>query len=91
MGKLFLSNYNKEVRKLLPEDLKNNISKALRKKAKPDGMEDVDRLIDLRPPVAEMTLAQVISELGLNCENKLANSLLSYIRIYETEHRGVKV
>jgi hypothetical protein len=29
MGRLFLENYNRTVRNLLPEDLRNDISKAL--------------------------------------------------------------
>ena len=88
MGKLFMSNYNKEVRNLLPKDLRDNISKAMRKKPKKDGFEDIDRMIDLRPPLADMTLAAVISELGLNGENELANSLLSFIMLYESEQRN---
>ena len=80
-------NFNKELRPLLPDDLKQKISKAMRKKAKPSGMEDVDRMLDLRPSISKMTGGALIMELQLTGNDNLANSLLSWLMIYEATQR----
>jgi len=87
MGKYLMVNFNKELRPLLPVELKNDISKALRKKPKPKGMEDIDRMLDLRPSISKMTGGQVIMELQLNGEEELASSLLNFVMEIEHEAR----
>ena len=87
MGKLLMTNYNRELKPLLPEQLKTQISKAMRKKKKPEGMEDVDRMLDLRPSISKMTGGALIMELQLTGNDNLANSLLSWLMIYEATQR----
>ena len=83
-----MTNYNKELKPLLPQQLQDQISKAMRKKKKPEGMEDIDRMLDLRPPIKNMTTASVITELQLIGQDKLSNSLLSWLMLYESKQRG---
>ena len=81
-------NYNREVKKLLPQQLQDQIMNAMRKKPKQKDAEDEPRMIDLRPPVSQMTTGQLVMELQVNGLERLANSLLSYLMILEAKQRG---
>jgi hypothetical protein len=87
MGHYLMTNFNKELRPLLPDDLKQRITNGMRKKAPQKGMEDEERMIDLRPPVAEMTTGQLIMELQLNGLNKIASELLRRVMMIEYRQR----
>jgi hypothetical protein len=83
-----MTNYNKELKPLLPEQLQEQISKAMYRKRKPNDMKDTETMKDLLLPINEMTGGSVITELQLIGEERLANSLLSWLMIYEAKQRG---
>ena len=87
MGKLLMTNYNRELKQLLPEQLQEQINNVFKRKRKPDGMKDVETMKDLLLPRNEMTGGDVITELQLIGEERLANSLLSWLMIYESKQR----
>ena len=87
IGKLLMTNFNRELKLLLPETLQEQINKVFKKKRKPDEMKDTETMVDLLLPRNEMTGGDVITELQLLGEERLANSLLSWLMIYEAQQR----